>query len=212
MNKLLILAAFEPELQPLRSLVANRDDVRMDIVGVGAIAAAANTSKIISSELARIGANFEILWIGSCGKSPDNSLPLLSLVASSEVRLADLSAIKGEARIPEIMTTHISSSSETYSKIEQLQLAHCAAKIYTTMAITEDPTAAQTLAEATTASFESMELFAVATAAALFDIPWTALSAITNTVGHSREWKSNFKEAAKLTASAIIKLLEPAHL
>lgn len=209
MTRLLILAAFEPELQPLRSLVADRDDVRLDIVGVGAIAAAANTSRIISRELDRIGPNFEILWIGSCGKSPDSSLPLLSLVAASEVRLADLSAIKGEARIPEIMTTHISSKSETYSKIEELQLAHCAAKFYTTLAITENPTAALTLAKATSARFESMELFAVATAAALFDIPWTALSSITNTVGHSQEWKTNFKDAAKLTASAAVKVLKP---
>lgn len=203
---LLILGAFEPELAPLRDPLKCHKNIRIEAVGVGLIEASMNAYKIIANEIERTGRNFEVLWVGSVGKSPNVQYPLLSLIACDTVKLADYGIITGNCSIPEIMTTEISSPSRINEIVLNLHLASACSRFYTTLGITSNRDTAQQLAKFTGSSFESMELFAVASAANKQGINWSALSAITNSVGNPDEWKSNFREAARKTAAAVLEL------
>ena len=137
--------------------------------------------------------------------SPQFQLAPLSLIAGRNVTITDYGVIAGYSRIPDIMRTEVSSTSEVNQTIVDHGLATASGSFYTTLGITSNEDAASKLAKLTNANFETMELYAVAAATNRLRVNWSTLSALTNTIGSFDEWETCYREAAHKTAAAVKK-------
>ncbi|MCB0359859.1 MAG: hypothetical protein KDD44_09490 [Bdellovibrionales bacterium] len=200
--RVLILAAFEPELTPLRQLEAAHPSLSLHSVGVGMVEAALGTTRLLAA-LPDVS-NTEVLFIGSAGAlSPE--LQLLTPVVASFAALGDPSLARGESYLPDICPTTFPANE--LSSLPFLGISRCG--IATPASISATESLAALLQEQTKASAENLELFGVATACASFGVPWSALSVITNHVGPAahQQWKQNMPRAAEITAELISKEL-----
>lgn len=100
----LLLAAFPPELGPL--LDHPPAGWRAACTGVGALAAAAKTARLIAEERPEA-----VLFIGTCGHY-DDRLGLGDAIWASEVFASSLAERRGEAYRPEIETARWASTLE----------------------------------------------------------------------------------------------------
>ena len=186
-----MLAAFEPELRPLRGLLEGRDssEVSLESVGIGLVEAAVGTTRLLE----RLRPE-RVFFIGSVGTS-DLGLSLLSLVTAQTVTAPGFKK-------------RVYSADESLLQILKEQAELC--KVYSTLEITRDPELALRLAEQTGgSSCESLELFAVAAACEAFEVPWASISAVTNYLSPEgqKEWEENHLRAAEATAEALAPLL-----
>ena len=193
----LILAAFEPELEPLRKTLRSGTGVTLATVGIGIAEAAARTAVLLAAKPTQ-----HVLFIGSAGSS-DPEIPLLALVTATEVILADPDRQAGRSYLPSAAVTRYSASVPK----EILNLHAIAKPYYSPAAITSDLQLAIALRESTGASIENLELFGIAAACAAENVAWSALSVITNHIGPQahQEWKNSYLQAAELTAAAVLK-------
>lgn len=192
----LVLAAFEPELEPLRRVAGAKTVV--STCGVGLADAAANTAWLL-----RDVAPERVLFVGSVG-SLTAAVPLLSLVYARAVMLGDPALLLGESYLP-------STTRSLHLARENVRLSNlCTASgtFYTPLSITRSPALAERFAQSG-AIFENLELFGVAAACAAKNIPWNAVSVVTNAVGPAghEQWKENFSRAAEITADALAPLV-----
>ena len=202
---LLILAAFEPELAPIRELIGIHSDIRMESVGTGVIDAAVNTSRLLS-ETSSPG--LRVLFVGSVG-AYDMAVPLLSFVTAEKVIFTDYANSAMRAFLPPIVPIVSIANTVLREKVEQTTQSK-REFVYTTPSITSNLDAADILRHSTGAGYESLELFAVARACDTFSTPWASLSAVTNHIGPEghQEWERNFAKAAKLTAEKVAAVLK----
>lgn len=200
--RLLILAAFEPELTALRKRAAQHPGLFLHSVGVGMVEAALGTTRLLAA-LPNVS-NTEVLFIGSAGAlSP--ALQLLAPVVARFATLADPCRAQNESYLPDICKTTFPASE--LSSLPFANLARCGFATPASISATES--LAALLSEQTKASAENLELFGVASACASFGVPWSALSVITNHVGPAahQQWKQNMPRAAEITAELISKEL-----
>jgi len=165
---LLILAAFEPELAPLRAAAAlgpglagrlSGRTVAARAVGIGMPSAAAGAA----TALAELGAGTVVL-VGTCGAYRGAGLAIGDVIVANVVRVADVAAAEGRAEFPAPMVTSLPSDSRL-----RLELARSGARpahVATTLGITVDDASAARVAQATGSQVEHLEAFGVATACA----------------------------------------------
>lgn len=198
---LLILGAFEPELEPLRRDAPQHPGLRFAAVGVGLAAAAAGTAAAICS--IRPG---HVLFIGSAG-AVDPKTPLLTSVIFTRVHLAAEGVIEGSAYQPAPLRDVCSADSEWSNSLHSMLVpAPQLGAAYTPLAITRETARAQRFATAFHSYFENLELFGVAEACAQHGVTWSALAVVTNTVcpeGHE-QWKTHFRSAAERTSALLL--------
>lgn len=186
--KYLFVGAVEEELAPLKELLGNSENHDYFSCGVGSIEAAANLARYLETS------NVEnVIFLGSCGAS-DTDIELLSLVVSSNVHLSERSLVEEDSYLPEIMSKELAASSGLLGLFSGVNVGifYSATGITCFEGFFED-------------AFENLELFGIATACSQKDIPWVAVSCVTNHVGpnaHS-EWKKNFQAAAEKIAEFI---------
>lgn len=206
MSKILILAAVDLELAPLRESLKN---LRPDLLpccqaaGIGLAQAAANAMRF-TLELKPE----RVLFIGSAG-SFSTSLPLLTCVQAKSVELKSLALINGHSRLPGPAIKKYSAEKNFFlPQIEQVPM-------FSTLGISDNRDYAEQLYGAEQGlPCENLELFGVAAAAAEAGIPWNALAVITNYLKQDagEAWQKNKLSAAQLTAEAVIDCLQTSKL
>ena len=202
-KSILILAAFEPELRSLKERLPSDERITLSEVGIGLVQASIQTTMILQRfrEQKKLPHVFFVGSVGCLGLD----IPLMSLANISSVSLCDLALARGEGYLPESMLNHYQASEDGVVRIDQA-LSETGEPIvgaaYTTPSITSSQTVAEQYQKFTQASFENLELYAVAAACVDFQVEWNALCPITNRVGPEshRSWNENFLKASEKLA------------
>jgi futalosine hydrolase len=200
---LLLLAAFPPELAPLRAALGEGlrrpfggHDVAAETVGIGLATAAAGAARRLAA------APRGVVLVGTCGAYEGG--PALGRVAvSRRVVLAEPAVGAGEAAYPDPMSTELLSDAALAQGI-----AACGGDVVdvaTTLAVTTSDALAASLRAFTGCRAEHLEAYGVAAACAAQGVPFVAALGVANTVGSKgrEEWRQNHR-AASAAAIAVV--------
>jgi len=202
---ILVVAAFDPELEPLRRVLGARFrarvgelDVAARAVGIGLPDAAVGAAGHLAAVTAPV-----VVMLGTCGAYAGSPLALESVVASRRIQLADALALGGGAQYPASMRTAIDSDPALAAAM--VALGALPADVAATLAITVDDGAAASLRDRTGAWVEHLEAFAVATACQRAGRRFVAVLGVANVVGSRArdEWKAH-NVAASSAAAAVV--------
>ncbi|HVZ72499.1 MAG TPA: phosphorylase [Polyangia bacterium] len=209
----LVVSAWEPEVAPLRSLIAARGEelaghVTLMAVGVGVVDAAAGAAAAI----ARLTPD-EIVFVGTAGVYP-SAAPAHAIgeaAVAGELRLVSTAALRGDAYTPAPLVASAVSTPALAARLRAglgaepspLALVACP------LAITQTEELAARLG-ATGAALENLEAFAVARAAAAAGVPFAAVLGVSNQVGpraHS-QWRANHLAASRAACHVVWRALK----
>ncbi len=167
---ILILSAWEPEIAPLRALLARPTaralarSVRCRAVGVGAIDAGIGAAHAIAEvQPARV------IFIGTAGSyaKTGGALPIGAVVLPEELVLCSTATLRGDGYLPAPMVQRVPVTAELHADLRR-SAPDAAARgaAATPLAITRTLALARRIARVTGAIAENLESFAVARAAA----------------------------------------------
>lgn len=184
--KLLVLAAWEPELTHFRGLARGMAEVEIafDVAGVGLVESAIGTTHALARH-----APTHALLVGTCG-AVANDLRICDAVVGASVVLA---ARDGD--LPDTMP-----STGTFDEDLRSLFRARAVAIASTLGITTDDEAARRLRAR--GEVEHLEAFAFFRACSDATVPCAAVFAIANTVGSRgrEEWLANHEAASARAA------------
>lgn len=183
----LLLAAFPPEFGELgdRPLPV----WRRACTGVGALAAAATTARLLAEERPE-----RVLFLGTCG-TYDDRLAVGDFISASRVTAISLDELEARAYRPSIEISHWQAG---------WTLPFQGHTVAITPAITQTEAGARLLAAVATA--EHLELAGVFEACRSADIPVAAALVVVNRVGPNAhaEWKANHSEGSRRLMEALL--------
>jgi len=203
----LIVSAFEPEIAPLRRLVRGLRGIVLEPVGIGAIDAAVGAAGAIArARPARV------LFVGTAGiygREKEARQAIGRAVVAGEIVCMSTAALKGEAYLPGPMVVQVPTS-------RSLQTALAGGRageprdVASPLAITRSVALARRIAEATGATLENLEAFAVARAAAAAGVPFAAVLGVANRVGPTghEEWQRHHRAASRAACELIARFLD----
>lgn len=207
---ILLLAAFHPELAPLkaalgegmRARIGGRD-VAARVVGIGLPMAAAGAAM----QLVEMQPGAVVL-LGTCGTYAGSGVALGEVIAARRIRLVDRSVVQGVSQFPDPMS--IVTDAHPGSLQALVRGGARAADVATTLAITVDDAAAALIARATAAHVEHLEAYGVAAACAARGIPFGAAFGVANHVGARarEEWRAHHRTAAAAAVDAVLRSLD----
>lgn len=182
----LLLAAFPPELAGLDA--APPPGWRVAVTGVGALAAAAATARLV----AEIRPS-RVLFVGTCG-AYDGRLAVGALVSATAALAVSLDVLAGRAYRPSLETTRWAAT---------LPLPFPGVAVAVPPGITTDPEGARLLGALAPA--EHLELTGVFAAAHAAGVPVGAALAVANRVGPQAhaEWKANHAAVSRALVAAL---------
>jgi futalosine hydrolase len=198
---LVMVAAWEPELQRFRALVDPPVDgnLNIDSVGIGLVDATIGMTRCISRH-----APTQVVLLGTCGAAPGSHLVVGDVIVGSEVRLVDPATVEGRAALPY-------ASEPVRLDPEMLEMfSHAgarAATIVNPLGITTDDGLAVTLAEL--GEVEHLEAYGVARACQAASVPCAVVLGVANVVGSQgrEQWRANHvaasARAAEVAASVV---------
>jgi len=186
MSSSLLLAAFPPELAGLDA--APPAGWRVGLCGVGAVAAAAATARLLLAERPA-----RVLFLGTCG-AYDGRLAPGELLAAGEILATSQDEVEGRAYRPGV---------EVVRWTPGWALPLPAHAVAVTPAITRTEEGARSLAAV--AAAEHLELSGVFAACAAAGVPAAAALAVANRVGPDAhaEWKANHAGASRALVAAL---------
>jgi nucleoside phosphorylase len=214
-SEILILAAFHPELAPLRPVLGDAMRGRVGhvlvsarAIGIGVPMAAAGTAMHLG-EIRPIAA----VALGTCGAYSGAGLAIGEVVVARRVRLVDPWVLRGLSEFPGPMSV-VSETDVPMAEAIARATGARPADVATTLAITVEDAAAAHIAQATGAHVEHLEAHAVATACAARGIPFGAVLGVANYVGARarEEWRLHHREAARAAADVLLRWLREATL
>jgi futalosine hydrolase len=205
----LIVAAFHPELAPLREALGDAMSARAGAlfvtaraVGIGLPTAAVGTAMHVAELRPRA-----VVLVGTCGAYMGSELAIGDVVVPRRVRLVDAAVASGSAQFPEPMSIVI----DTHRVLTQALAATGSrvADVATTLAITVDDAVAERIARAAGASAEHLEAYGVATACAARGVPFAAALGVANAVGARAraEWRVHHRSSAQAAADTVLRCL-----
>jgi purine-nucleoside phosphorylase len=186
----LLLAAFPPELAGLDAAPPN--GWRVALTGVGALAAAAATARLLAERPAS-----RVLFVGTCG-AYDQRLAVGDLISAAAVIAVSLDVLEGRAYRPESEVTRWSPG---------WTLPFPAHDVAVPPAITRTADGARLLASV--AAAEHLELTGVFAAAHAAGVPVAGALAVANRVGPGAhaEWKANHRRVSRALLEALAPVL-----
>jgi nucleoside phosphorylase len=197
--KLLVVAAWEPELERFRERLgaaspAGGLEVVLDTLGVGVVDAAIATTRCVVRH--RPAA---VLLLGTCGAFAAELLAG-TVVVGADARLVDSAVTQGSAALPGPMAAHASFDVALHDAL--VAAGARSVQIANTVGITTDDALAAHLAEASAAAVEHLEAFGLARACALADLPCATVLAVANAVGSKgrAEWLASHVRASAAAA------------
>jgi purine-nucleoside phosphorylase len=186
----LLLAAFPPELAGLDQNPPA--GWRTACTGVGAIAAAVATARLLAGECPR-----QVLFVGTCG-GYDERLPVGSLLRVPEVLALSLDELDGRAYRPEIEVRRWPATLAM-----EPPLPFPAFSVAVPPGITRSAEGARRLG--TVAAAEHLELSGVYAACHAAGVPCGAALAVANRVGPEAhlEWRANHEAVSRKLIAAL---------
>lgn len=208
---LLLLAAFAPELAPLRTLLGNDLvathaglSIMGKTVGVGLPNATAGTMKRIGQLEPRA-----VVLLGTAGVYPSTlAMPAIGdAVVVRRAVLVEPAEIEARSAIPEPMSLAcdlhaMMSAGLALGRAPQHDVAN-------TIGVTTDDALARTIGAASGCALENLEAFGVATACALTGVPLACVLGVSNLVGATGrdEWRNHHKRASQAAAEIVSRWL-----
>lgn len=206
----LVLAAFHPELAPLRGLLGEGMRARVGAlevlaraVGIGLPAAAVGTSTVLAEVTPRVA-----VMVGTCGAYVRSGLSTADVVVARRLRFGTPGVAEGLAEFPDPMSIETSANEELVAALARS--GGKVADVLTTPAVTVDDAAAERLASWGGAQAEHLEAYGAAVACASRGIPFTAVLGVANSVGSRArdEWRANHRRAAAAAAEVVTRWLQ----
>ncbi len=203
-----MLAAWEPEIAPLRRLARAISPARLALgtVGVGAVDAAIGAAAAIAA--ARPA---RVIFVGTAGAYPRGraTAAIGTAAIAGELSLVSTAALRGDGYLPEPLATRARTAGPLGAALaagasgrKPIPILGVACPI----AITRSATLGRQLAHASGAALENMEAFAVARAAAAAGIDdVTAVLGIANRVGPRghQEWRAHHVAASRAACRVV---------
>lgn len=211
MCDLLVLAAFPPELAPLRATLGDSLcrsfgglEVVAKAVGIGLATSAAGAASRIAALKPRA-----VVLVGTCGVyARATSLVVGGVAIGRRVVLGDLAVARGEAAYPEPMSTEATCD----RALAEGLVAHGGRQVdvATTLAVTTNDGSAAAIAEGISCDAEHLEAYGVAAACAAEAVPFVAVLGVANVVGARArdEWKRNHRAASDAAIAVLVKWME----
>lgn len=192
--RLLVVAAWEPELTRFRELASGTPDIAVEPIGAGLVDAGIGLARA----LARHGPTHALL-IGTCGALM-RDLGRLDMVCGTSVELVDS---KGE------LPVEIAHQAEFDEELTKRITGVRHVKIVSTLGVTLDDAHANRLR--VRAQVEHAEAFAFARACALFGVPCASVLSVACNVGPNarEEWRVHNEGASALAAEVAFAALRP---
>jgi futalosine hydrolase len=206
----LILAAFLPELAPLRlglgdaltGTVAGLS-IAARVAGIGLPSAAAGAATHIAELEPRA-----VVLVGTCGAYKSSGLAIGDVVVARWLKLVDFGSLVGKAELLEPLSATI----DAHGPMSEGLLAEGArgCSVATTLAITVDDAAAARIAAGAHADVEHLEAHGVAVACAASRVPFAAALGVANAVGARgrEEWRLHHGLAEQAAAGRVLRWLE----
>ena len=213
----LVLAAWEPEIAPLRRLARAIDPTRLAFgtVGVGAVDAAVGAAAAIAA--ARPA---RVIFVGTAGAYPRGraTAAIGTVAIAGELSLVSTAALRGDGYLPAPLATRAPISGPLAAALAasgnaRRKVADVAALpavpilgVACPIAVTRSATLGRHLAHATGAALENLEAFAVARAAAAAGVDAVAaVLGIANRVGPRahQEWRAHHVAASHAACRVI---------
>jgi futalosine hydrolase len=207
----LIVSAFEPEIAPLRRLVRGRRGIVLEPVGIGAIDAAVGAAGAIArTRPARV------LFVGTAGiygREKEARQAIGTAVVAGEILCMSTAALKGEAYLPGPMVVQVPTSRSLQTALlggRADHPRHLPRDVACPLAITRSAALGRRIAEATGATLENLEAFAVARAAAAAGVPFAAVLGVANRVGPAGhdEWQRHHRVASRVACELVARFLD----
>ena len=204
----LVVSAFEPEIAPLRRLVRGLRGVVLEPVGIGAIDAAVGAAgAIVRARPARV------IFVGTAGiygRETEARAAIGTAVVAGEIFCMSTAALKGEAYLPGPMVVQVATSRALRTALAGGRAGR-SRDVAAPLAITRSATLGRRIAEATGATLENLEAFAVARAAAAAGVPFAAVLGVANGVGPKghEEWQRHHRAASRAACELIARFLVP---
>jgi futalosine hydrolase len=200
-----VLAAFPPELAPLRPLLGDAlraqvggVDVAAAAVGIGLATAAAGTATRLPAFAPR-----GVVLVGTCGSYGDTP-PIGAVAVASRVVLAEPAVVTGEAAFPEPMSIETAADRALAAGLAAAGGAAC--DVATTLAITTSDRLAARIASHTSCHAEHLEAYGVAAACAALGIPFATALGVANRVGSRarEEWRVGHRAASAAAVAVVL--------
>ncbi len=205
-NSLLIVSAWDPELEHLRTLlkaapaVARRTSLQA--VGIGLVQAGIGAASVLAE---RTNPPRALVFLGTAGVYPgaDKRLVPGTLAVARAVSLLSSAVARKKAYFPGPMATTFATTPTLRGSLERSSGAH-AADVACPLAITSSMAAARQAARRSGCVLENLELFSVGRACAGACIPFGAIVGIANKVGpHAhKQWKATADQVMARAADA----------
>jgi nucleoside phosphorylase len=207
-----VLAAFDPELSPLRGVLGpglagrvGASVVEARAVGIGLVASAIGAARVLRAPLPRA-----VVLVGTCGAYArlDCTPPAIGqAVVGAGIRLVDVGTVLGVTELPSSLPT-VRRSNEDLRRgfVEQ---GVPPVEVAGTMGITVDDEVAARVA-CTGAEVEHLEAFSVASACEAVGVRFVAVFGVSNVVGSKArdEWRANHRAASAAAAAEVVRWLE----
>jgi nucleoside phosphorylase len=189
--KLLVLAAWEPELTHFRDLARGMDELRIDVAGVGMVEAAVGTARAIARHDPT-----HALFVGTCGALAADLRPL-DVVAGVTAQLVGdelPEAMPSQGRFDDDLRNLFATSTRSVG-------------IASTLGITVDDAAARRLRPK--GEVEHLEAFSFLRACTEAMVPCAIVLAVANAVGARgrQEWLENHEAASARAADVVFRCL-----
>ena len=206
MARTLIVSAFEPEIAPLRRLVAGRRGIVLEPIGIGAVDAAVGAAGAIAR--ARPARVIFVGTAGIYGSTKEVPAAIGTAVVAGEIVCVSTSALKGEAYLPGPMVLRVSTSRSLRAALTDGRAGR-PGMVACPLAITRSAALGRRIAKATGAALENLEAFAVARAAAAAGIPFAAVLGVANRVGPlgHEEWQRHHRAASRAACELTARFL-----
>jgi futalosine hydrolase len=202
MTATLVLAAWEPEIAPLRRLAAGigPDQLALGTVGVGPVESAVGAAAAIAA--ARPA---RVIFVGTAGAYPRGraTAAIGTAAIARELHLVSTAALRGDGYLPEPLVTRAQTSTSLVAALAACTSGRKPAPILDVacpVAVTRSATLGRQIAHATDAALENLEAFAVARAAVAAGVESvTAVLGIANRVGPRghQEWRAHHVAASR---------------
>jgi nucleoside phosphorylase len=201
----LVLAAFDPELSPLKAALGpglsgsvGATAVEARAVGIGLVAAAIGTARLLRVPLPRA-----VVLIGTCGVYArlDRSPPALGQA------VVDVGALSGVVELPAAIPIVCRPDENLRAGFVRQGLP--AVEIATTLGVTVSDTLAAEMARGGV-EVEHLEAFSVASACQVAGVAFAAVLGVSNAVGSAgrEQWRANHRAASAAAAAEVIRWLE----
>jgi nucleoside phosphorylase len=205
-SKVHVVAAWEPELERFRALVAEDaglvrgTTLNMAAVGVGAVDAALGAMRCITQHRPD-----RVVLLGTCGAMPSSGLAIGDVVVGRSAFLADAAVLEGRAAMPYLAEAIPLDAGLVHDLVAA---GARPARIVNTLGVTTDDALATKLTEL--GDVEHLEAYAVARACVLASVPCAVVLGVANVVGSSgrEQWRANHLVASARAAEVAVRVLK----